>query len=495
MLTMTDIHKTYGATVALKAGHLNVLPGEVHVIMGANGSGKSTLCKILAGSVKPDSGQIMLNGTEVSIKGPAAARALGVSIFYQELSLSRNRTAAENILARNLPTRAGLVDRKAVLERAAEIFAPFLAVAGEGFDLRARVGDLRPDQRQLVEIAKTFAGGATIFIFDEPTSALDHAQTEAFFAELARRKAEGAAIIFISHRMEEVFEIGDRVTVIRDGETVYSARLTDTTRDRIVAEMVGSGGGAAVFAEPPEEPRTGDVKLAVMGLSSRRLRDVAFDLRAGEVLGLGGLHGQGQSELLRCLFGLEPAEGTIRMEGHNITPRSPRQAIGHGFAYISGDRQTEGAITGRSIFENVVPIHFLRSRQFFVRPKTLSPEVDRVLGILATRHGGQWSSIGSLSGGNQQKVVISRWLMDDPEILLLDDPTKGIDLATKLELFALIRALARKGMAILLHSSEDAELLANSDRILVFNNGRVVRELSGADRNRVMLTRSSFEAA
>ncbi|MBK0326143.1 sugar ABC transporter ATP-binding protein [Rhodobacteraceae bacterium F11138] len=494
-LKMTDMNKTYGATKALTSCRIELFPGELHVIMGANGSGKSTLCKILAGSVKPDSGTITLDGRKVDISDPKAARNLGVSIFYQELSLSRNRTVAENILAKDLPTRAGFVDVKAVMAQAAQAFAPFKEVAGDGFDLSARVGDLRPDQRQLVEIAKAFAGDADIFIFDEPTSALDRAQTEAFFKELDRRKAEGAAIVFISHRMEEVFEIGDRVTVIRDGESVSSASLADTTRDRIVAEMVGGESNTGVFADPPQAPAPGKVRLALQDLSSRRLRDVSLTLHAGEILGLGGLHGQGQSDLLRALFGLEPTTGDVLLDGTPIALHSPRRAIRGGFGYISGDRQTEGAITGRSIFENVVPIHLFKSRQHILRRKTLQADVDRVLQILATRHGGTGLPISSLSGGNQQKVIISRWLMDDTEVLLLDDPTKGIDLKTKLELFELIRSLADKGMAILLYTSEDAELLANSDRILVFNNGRIVRELAGADRTRLMLTRAAFEAA
>lgn len=492
---MTDMHKAYGATKALTSGRIELFPGELHVIMGANGSGKSTLCKILAGSVKPDGGTITLDGRPVDIPDPKAARELGVSIFYQELSLSKNRTVAENILARDLPTRAGLVDRKAVMAQAAQVFAPFRDVAGDGFDMAARVGDLRPDQRQLVEIAKTFAGNADIFIFDEPTSALDRAQTEAFFKELDRRKAAGAVIVFISHRMEEVFEIGDRVTVIRDGETVSSAPLAETTRDRIVAEMVGGDSGASVFADPPKAPAPGKVRLELRGVSSRRLRDVSLSLHAGEVLGLGGLHGQGQSDLLRALFGLEQTTGEMMLDGAPIALPSPRRAIRGGFGYISGDRQTDGAISGRSIFENVVPIHLFKSRQHVLRRGTLTAEVDRVLQILATRHGGTGLPISSLSGGNQQKVIISRWLMDETQVLLLDDPTKGIDLKTKLELFALVRSLADKGLAILLYTSEDAELLANSDRILVFNNGRIVRELAGDDRTRLMLTSAAFEAA
>lgn len=494
-LTMTDMHKAYGATVALKSGQLELFPGELHVIMGANGSGKSTLCKILAGSVRPDGGRIELFGKEVTISGPRAARDLGVSIFYQELSLSPNRSVAENILARDLPTRAGFVNRSAVMERAARAFAPFADVAGDGFDLKARVGDLRPDQRQLVEIAKTLAGQSSIFIFDEPTSALDRAQTQAFFRELERRKAAGAAIVFISHRMEEVFEIGDRVTVIRDGETVSTSLLSETTRDRIVADMVGSENGASVFADPPAPAQTGPVRLAARNLSSRRFSDLSFTLHAGEVLGLGGLHGQGQSDLLRALYGLAPLTGDLELDGAPVRLPSPRRAIRAGLGYISGDRQRDGAIPGRSILENVVPIHLFKTRQTFLRTGALSAGVDRVLSILATRHGGKTQPIGSLSGGNQQKVIIARWLMDDTGVLLLDDPTKGIDLATKLELFALIRSLADKGMAILLYSSEDAELLANSDRVLVFNNGRIVRELQGSDRTRTQLTRAAFEAA
>lgn len=494
-LKLTGIEKIYGATKALKDGSLSLYSGEVHILVGSNGSGKSTLCKTIAGSVRPSRGTIELHGKPVKFESPADARAVGVSIFFQELSLSNNRTVSENIVLNKLPAKHGIVDR-ASIQRLAEIaVAPFKHVVGDGFGLDVPVGQLRADQRQLVEIMKTLHSGSEFLIFDEPTSALDRAQSEAFFAELVRRKEQGACIIFISHRMEEVFEIGERVTVLRDGETVFSAKLTETTQDELIAQMVGAEGSLVGFLEPPAVRVNSKVRLTVNNLRTDRLHGISFDLHRGEILGLGGLHGHGQSELLRSLFGLTSATGQVTLDSTPLRIDSPRAAIRQGIAYVSGDRGRDGAITERPILENVIPISYLRRAKQFVFPSKATAEANEALSKLSTKYGSVGDSINSLSGGNQQKVIIARWLIDLPDVLLLDDPTKGIDIATKLELFDLIRRLAEQGMAIILYSSEDAELLANSDRIIVFNNGGVSRELTGAKRDRINLTEASFEAA
>jgi len=535
-LTLTGIGKRYGPTVALSRADLDLHPGEVHVLMGSNGSGKSTLCKIVAGSVRPDEGQLTWEGQEISIASPRDAAARGIGIFYQELSLAWHRTVAENIALPRLPVRAGLVDRAGVARLAEAQIAPFAEVAGDGFGPDVPVSHLRPDQRQLVEIMKCLASDARVMIFDEPTSALDRAQTARFFDVLRGLKAEGRSIVFISHRMDEIFEIGDRVTVIRDGTTVATAPLSDTSQERIIADMVGEEAAVSPAGEdngtsaspvapdvpmqgtaavdpgvdaPARDragratdpaPRSADASttaplLQVRGLTGARLRDVSFTLAAGEIVALGGLHGQGQSALLRTLFGAEPAtRGGAELAGAPLDIRSPRAAIRAGLAYVSGDRGRDGAITDRPILENTVPIHFLRRRMALARPGPLSARAKEALSALATRYAGLSASIGSLSGGNQQKVVIARWLIDPPKVLLLDDPTKGIDLATKTELFALIRRLAAEGMGVVLHSSEDAEILANADRILVFNGGRISRELAGEERTRFNLYEAAYDA-
>ncbi|WPZ14765.1 sugar ABC transporter ATP-binding protein [Nitratireductor rhodophyticola] len=497
-LKLSGVSKAYGATLALRRGDLELETGEVHVLIGANGSGKSTLCKIVAGSVRPDAGEVLLDGQAVTVSGPRAAQALGIGIFYQELSLADHRSVAENICLPDLPRKNGLfVDREALLEKAGRYIALFETVAGDELNAEATVGDLRADQRQLVEIMKALATEAPILIFDEPTSALDRAQVDRFFEILRDLKSEGRSIVFISHRMDEIFAIGDRVTVIRDGETVGTEAIADTSPEAVIRMMVGEQETLATpQAAPPSHEASHEIALTVEKLTGMGFRDVSFSVRRGEILGLGGLHGQGQSALLKALFGAPPAlSGQMTLNGQPLRTESPRAAIAKGLAYVSGDRGRDGVISGRPILENVTPIHALRNRLVLARPGPLSEKALPALKALNTKFAGLSHSIGSLSGGNQQKIVIARWLIDKPGILLLDDPTKGIDLSAKADLFALIRRLAEEGLAILLYSSEDAELLNNADRILVFNGGAVSRELSGADRTRYNLYQAAYEAA
>jgi len=514
-LELSGISKAYGATVALSDGALAVEAGEVHVLMGANGSGKSTLCKIVAGSVRPDRGAVLIDGQPVTISGPRAARALGIGVFYQELSLAARRTVADNICLPDLPMTAGLlVDRKALQVKAARTIALFDGVTGDGFTAGATVDSLRADQRQLVEIMKALASEAPVLIFDEPTSALDRAQVERFFAIIRDLKQHGRAMIFISHRMDEIAAIGDRVTVIRDGRTVGTWRLADTDAATIIAHMVGEPNDSpgARASRPhqgesllspdrsgPEARAPGgeeDIALSVRGLGGQGFTDIAFDVHEGEILGFGGLHGQGQSAVLRTLFGALPrTDGDVKRGATSLFTRTPREAIRRGIAYVSGDRRRDGVIQGRPIIENLMPIHYLRQRLVLARPSALQQKAQAAVDALHTKFAGFAHAIDSLSGGNQQKVVIARWLIDRPDVLLLDDPTKGIDLAAKADLFTLIRALARDGLAIVLYSSEDAELLGNADRILVFNGGRIRRELAGTERTRYNLYHAAYEAA
>jgi ribose transport system ATP-binding protein len=446
--------------------------------------------------VRPDTGEIVLDGKPVTISGPQAARALGIAIFYQELSLAAHRTVAENICLADLPSRGAFVDRKALDARAAKYAALFEGVTGEGFSLDAVVQDLRADQRQLVEIMKTLAGEASVLIFDEATSALDRAQVERFFEILRDLKREGRSIIFISHRMDEIFAIGDRATVIRDGEIVGTRQIADTTPAEIISLMVGAQEEAAAPAEAAPARAGSASVLSVRNLSGAGFSDVSFEVRAGEILGFGGLHGQGQSAVLRALFGANPpASGHVELGGKPLRPKNPRETIRQGVAYVSGDRSRDGVVTGRPILENVMPIHYLRERMVLANPSALAAKALPALQALRTKFAGLGHPISSLSGGNQQKVVIARWLIDRPAVLLLDDPTKGIDLSAKTDLFTLIRKLAAEGMGIVLYASEDAELLDNADRILVFNGGSVRRELTGAERTRFNLYQAAYEAA
>jgi len=498
-LTLRGVSKAYGATLALRRGDLEIEAGEVHVLVGSNGSGKSTLCKIVAGSVRPDKGEVLIDGRPVTISGPRAARALGIGIFYQELSLAAHRSVAENICLADLPAKAGLfVDRDRMAERAGRYIALFDGVSGDNFSADAIVGNLRADQRQLVEIMKALATEAPVIIFDEPTSALDRAQVERFFEILRGLKSQGRSIIFISHRMDEITAIGDRATVIRDGETIRTLRLAETDPSALIRLMVGDQGDvlSATAVLPAEVATGGGPALTVRGLSGPGFRDVSFEVAKGEILGLGGLHGQGQSAVMRAIFGASSvAAGQVLVGGTPLDPANPRAGIRAGCAYVSGDRGRDGVIRGRPILENVAPIHELKNRLLLASPRALGARAMPALQALKTKFATLSHSINSLSGGNQQKVVIARWLVERPDVLLLDDPTKGIDLQAKADLFTLIRSLAAEGMGIVLYSSEDAELLGNSNRILVFNGGRVTRELTGTDRTRYNLYQAAYEAA
>ena len=495
-LQIRGARKSYGATQALRRGDLTLRAGEVHVLIGSNGSGKSTLCKIVAGSVRPDAGEVLLDGAPVTVSGPGAARALGIGVFYQELSLADHRSVAENIFLPDLPLTGGFfIDRAALERRARSYIAEFADVAGEGFAAGTPVNALREDQRQIVEIMKALASEAPILIFDEPTSSLDRAQVERFFEVLRRLKGQGRGIVFISHRMDEIFAIGDTVTVIRDGETVATSRLADIDQATLIRQMVGER-EELMGEAPPAGGGGGEPVLSVRNLTGPQFRNVSFDVAPGEILGFGGLHGQGQSSVLRAIFGAAPhTRGDIVLKGSPLAMHSPRQAIIKGCAYVSGDRVRDGIIHGRPILENVAPIHFLRRKLGFAWPSALRERATPALAALQTKFASLRHPINSLSGGNQQKVVIARWLIDRPDVLLLDDPTKGVDLTAKADLFAHIRALAAQGLGIVLYSSEDEELLHNSDRILVFNAGSVTRELAGPERTRYNLYHAAYEAA
>lgn len=499
-LVLDNVSKSYGPTRAFKNGDFALKSGEVHALMGTNGSGKSTLCKIIAGSVKPDTGSIFLNDCRVQINSPKDARRLGIGTFFQELSLAKNRSVAENIFISHLPLNKYVFIDKTALEMNAEYYIDMVRdVAGDDFTAKAVVGDLRADQQQLVEILKTIATEAQVLIFDEPTSALDRSQVERFFEILRKLKAQGRAIIFISHRMDEIFEISDQLTVIRDGAIVASRKREATTAQEVISLMVGE---QTDLADPTSTSHNvspisdGQFVVTAHDLTGDGFSEVSFEVRAGEILGFGGLHGQGQSAVLRALFGANAiTSGQIQVAGDNYDGRTPRAAIRNGFAYVSGNRVRDGVIQGRSIFENTIPVHAFKKHMLLSTPSRLSRRAIKALNKLATKYHSLSSSIGSLSGGNQQKVVIARWLMDTPRVLLLDDPTKGIDLSAKADLFALIRELASEGLGIILYSSEDAELLNNSDRILVFNSGRAVRELSGENRTRFNLYDAAYEVA
>ncbi|RUT34830.1 sugar ABC transporter ATP-binding protein [Arsenicitalea aurantiaca] len=487
------VTKRFGAITALSSGRISVGKGEIHALLGANGCGKSTLCKIIAGTVSRDGGTLEIDGRPADLKSPREAEALGVALFYQELSLVPQLSVADNIFLGHEPRNAaGFVDRRRLIADTEVLIARFSAVAGSGFAAGTNVSRLSPDQRQIVEILKVLARNPSIIIFDEATAALDKRQVDLFFSILRTLKAEGVAIIFISHRMDEVFEIADRITVMRNGETVAEYGAGEVDRDTVVHDMVGKLADHQREARPPR-PAGETPRLVVSSVSGGRLRDVSFSVAPGEILGLGGLQGQGQSAILQGLFGAEPfARGEVSVDGRPVRLRRPADAIRAGLAYVSGDRGRDAALHGRSIFENIAAATLVSERRRFVWPSALKPRFEKAAAGLNTKYAGMEAPIGSLSGGNQQKIFIARWLATDASILLLDDPTKGIDLGAKGDFFELARDLAAKGTSIVFYASEDAELLGLCDRILVFNSGAVTAELSGDTRDAFHLTRAAY---
>ena len=490
-LAASNIGKRFGGVVALDGAEFILGAGEVHALLGSNGCGKSTLCKIISGAVGADTGTLALDGRPVTFANPAAAAAAGIEMFYQELSLIPAMTVAENIYLGREPMKSnGLVDRARLRADAARVLADYGRAIGAGVEPDTRGSDLSADQRQIIEILKVLAREAGVIIFDEATAALDREQVEVVFRYIRELKAAARSIVFITHRMDEVFAISDRITVMRNGKTVASSPAAETDRERVVMAMVG---GTAAAAAATRHRAAAEEVLRADGLVAGKLADVSFALHRGEILGLGGLHGQGQSHLLRTIYGLIPVRaGALAIGGARFEPKGPATAMRRSLAYISGDRARNGVMAIRPIFENLVLSLLARDRAVTVGRGRLTAAIRPIIAQLKLKFSSLDAPIASLSGGNQQKAVIARLLATRPMILLLDDPTKGIDLGTKADLYVIMDELCSKGVSIILHSSDDKELLAIADRVLVFNGGRIVAELAGADRNEVALYRAAY---
>jgi len=487
-----DVTKKFGQVQALSNGRLTVGRGEIHALLGANGCGKSTLSKIIAGTHAATSGTVLIDGKSVAFSSPHEAEQAGVALFYQELSLIPQMSVEANIfMGREPRTPAGFIDRARMRADTETLIGLFGEAIGSGLRPEVRVSDLAPNQRQIVEILKVYAKSPRIVIMDEATAALDGRQVGVFFDILRAKRDAGISTVFISHRLDEVFAICDRITVMRNGETVAEVATADVTQEDVVRLMIGDIRRAEKRLGQSDPGRDPILEIAHVG--GGRLRDVSLAIAPGEIVGLGGLQGQGQSALLRGLFGIHQLRGgSLRLDGQDVRIRRPSHAVSRGLAYVSGDRVADSVLPGRSIFENLVAAVLVRERRFLVRVGSLVPRLTEVAASLKTKYSRLSDAIGTLSGGNQQKVFIARWLATNPKVLLLDDPTKGIDLGAKADLFALIRELADKGVAILLYSSEESELLDNCDRIAVFNGGSVVTELTGPTLDSFHLTRAAF---
>ena len=487
------VSKSFGAVAAVRDVSFPLHGGEIHALVGENGAGKSTIVKMLAGVHRPDAGAIVLDGAELALAGPADAQAAGIAVIYQEPTLFPDLSVAENIFMGRQPTaRLRRIDR-AALERAAAALFDRLGVP---IDPRRPARGLSIADQQIVEIAKALSLDARVVVMDEPTAALSGVEVRRLFGVARSLRDAGAAVLFISHRFEEITSLCDRVTVMRDGAHVSTDPLADLTVDDIVRRMVGRDLGA-LFPKTDVEP--GDVVLEVEGLSRAGVfSDVSFGVRAGEIVALAGLVGAGRSEVVQAVFGVDPRDaGTVRVAGRELPAHSPKAAMAAGVALVPEDRRQQGLVMDLSIQRNVTQ----------TRTRSLA-RLGLLLGDAERRLAGEWTArlrtkyarledpVHTLSGGNQQKVVLAKWLATKPRVLILDEPTRGIDVGTKAEVHRLMSALAADGVAILMVSSELPEVLGMADRVLVMREGRLVRELSRAEASEesVMFAATGQEA-
>lgn len=473
LLQMQDIVKTYPGVKALKGVNFEVLPGEVHALVGENGAGKSTLMKILAGAERMDSGEIHIYGDRVQIDSPQKAQDYGISIIYQEFNLIPQLGAAENIFLGREPTRFGFVNFRREREEARRI----LEQLGITMDLDTPVSRLSIAQQQMVEIAKALSVQSKVIAMDEPSATLTNHELKNLFNLIRNLKAQGISVIYISHRLEEIFEVCDRLTVFRDGESIGTRNIGDIDREGIIEMMVGR----KITDEFPKEVFSpGAEILRVNELSRGFVKKISFAVHKGEIVSLTGLVGAGRTEVARMIFGADhPESGSIVLEGKTMQVRTPRHAINNGICFLTEDRKHQGLILGMRIRENItLPTLKDFCQLLFIQGKKERSVSEQSIQDLHIKAPSTETIVRNLSGGNQQKVVLAKWLLAKSKIFIFDEPTRGIDVGAKREIYLLMNALLRQGAGILMISSELPEVLGMADRILVMSEGRLVGEFS-----------------
>ena len=474
-LDVRQVTKRFTGVVALDQVSITLNRGEIHALVGENGAGKSTLMKIIDGIYRPDAGEIFLDGKEVQIPDPFAALGLGISMVHQEPKLCGCLSVSENVFMGRMPRKAwGSVDWAEAHRRTGEL----MARVGLDLDPRVTVEALSIAQRQLIQLAKALAFDARLIILDEPTASLTPVEVDRLFAIVKGLQAEGVSFLYISHHLDEIFRIASRVTVLKDGRHVATLDLGETTKEALIGLMVGRELGERF----PEKGRRADkVVLEAQSISGKGFRDASLTLRAGEILGLSGLVGAGRTELARALFGADPiVSGRILIDGKPVGLRSPADAIRHGVAYVAEDRR-DGLFMPLSVRENIALAAPERhSRRGILHLKEQAGQAKAFIDRLKVRTPHAEQRIALLSGGNQQKCILARWLLKGVRVLILDEPTRGIDVGAKREIYGLVDELAREGMAVLLISSELPEILGMADRVLVMSGGRITGEVEGA---------------
>ncbi|THF56379.1 sugar ABC transporter ATP-binding protein [Ollibium composti] len=475
-VTLSGVSKAFAGVKVLKDVSFDVRAGEVHALLGENGAGKSTLIKILSGLYTPDGGTITVDGRQMKLTSPRDATAAGIATVYQELLLFPELSVAENIFLGHYPrTSSGAIDWSAVRSRARDLLDQ---LDTRELDVDTKVLTLSVAQRQRVEIAKALSRDAKILIMDEPTASLVEADVQRLMGIVRQLRERGVGIVYVSHRLPEIFALADRVTVLRDGAHVATRDIGEVDERQLVSLMVGRPIDSLF---PKVEAAIGDTVLQVDGLNrGRQVRDISFSLRKGEILGIAGLVGSGRTELALTLFGMTPAtSGTVVLDGKPVAIRSPRQARDLGIAYVPEDRGLQGLVKPMAIRKNISMATIDRlSSGIFIRAAQEARRATEAVKRLGVRCRSIGQPVGELSGGNQQKVVIAKWLETSPKVLILDEPTRGVDVGAKAEIHTIMGELVRQGVAILMISSELPEVLGMSDRVLVMAGGRIMEELS-----------------
>lgn len=486
ILVMNGICKSFGGTKALQGINFELRRGEVHALLGENGAGKSTLIKILGGIHGPDQGSISINGSEEKINSVSEAHRHGIGIIHQEIVLVPDLTVAENIFLGREPVRLGLFrDKKRIFSEAEHMVADI----GLALDVRAKVKDLTIAQQQLVEIVKAISFDVKILVMDEPTSSLTEEEVRKLFSTILHLRSAGVSIIYISHRMEEIFEISDRVTVLRDGKYIGTKETCNTDSEELIEMMVGRGIDNYYMRNHQAQ---NEVVLQVEGLTRKgAFQDVSFSVRRGEVVGFSGLIGAGRSEIMLSIFGADGFDGgKILLNGKNVRFKNPRQAISSGVALVPENRKLQGLTLIGSVGFNIVLAAIQRiTTGGFLSSRKRAHLVEKYISELNIKTPSESTAAFSLSGGNQQKTVLAKWLATTPELLILDEPTRGVDIGAKHEIYGIIDRLAREGIAIILVSSEMPEIINLCDTVYVVRNGGITGRLSGSDINQVNIMR------
>jgi rhamnose transport system ATP-binding protein len=477
-LALESAVKTFGPVVALAEGTIELRAGEILALVGENGAGKSTLVKILAGVYRPDSGAFTIGGRPVSFRMVADSKAAGISVIYQEPTLFPDLSVAENIFVGRQPRgRIGLISRSQMRQLARDLFTQL----GVAIDPARSAEGLSIADQQIIEIAKAISLDAKVLVMDEPTAALSGAEVERLFAVARGLRDRGAAILFISHRFDEVFALSDRITVMRDGRYIATHATSETSVDEVVREMVGRDIDSLY---PKVEAELGDVVLDVQGLARRGVfAGIDFQVRAGEIVALAGLVGAGRTEVARAVFGIDPYDsGTVTLGGVPLKRHDPRAAIAAGIGFVPEDRRKQGLVMDLSVARNAaLTLRGALARFGLINGGRERAEAERWTSRLQVKAGSPDIAVSTLSGGNQQKVVLAKWLATEPRLLIVDEPTRGIDVGTKAEVHRLLSDLAGRGIAILMISSELPEVLGMADRVLVMREGRITAELARAE--------------